>query len=256
MNKDFFELKYSDEIKSETRGLMQKDGHVYATFYPTNNNLMLVVDDITYRKENYNNKEHSRAYDGVKCISFLDKGIMTTNVFSIDGKYQEIWYLNNWYSGFENYNKDRFDFEISEINNEEAIKCLRKVFYLLQPSLQSQTLAGGGEKFTETDPNYYSGTYYLKDGEEYTILKNRKTLEFYKGSKTYNYMFKSIEERNDCLYREEIDFDLYKKSTELMILKNECSSNISEMMNYKMEELKNKLNRIEELTKELNLILN
>ena len=64
-------------------------------------------------------------------------------------------------------------------------------------------------------------------------------------------MFAKEEERNDCLYREEIDFDLYSKSIELQNLKRECEYDIAEMIDYDKNSLINNINRITILEKEI-----
>jgi len=76
MNKDFFKANYSDSLQDEYSHFVQKNGYAYAVS-KANNKLLLVIDDIANNKENYKKYGGFRAYDGVDCIDFLDKGIMT-----------------------------------------------------------------------------------------------------------------------------------------------------------------------------------
>ena len=64
-------------------------------------------------------------------------------------------------------------------------------------------------------------------------------------------MFAKEEERNDCLYKEEIDFDLYSKSIELQNLKRKCKYDIAEMIDYDRDSFLNDINRITILEKEI-----
>lgn len=254
MNKDFFNTKYSKHItEAPNKDILQKDGYAYATYLKQTRPL-LVLDDVTKTQIKndgfwYDYSEH----DSIKVVDFLDKGIMMVLNPIIGKSYQEVKYISSRWGNFKDgkYNLDRFILEIREISQDEIISNLRKVFYLLQPTLQSSTLAGGGIPHTESDPNFYDGYYYLQDGEEYTILKYGKTVEFYKGHKPYTYMFAKEEERNDCLYREDIDFDLYSKSIELHDLKAECKYDIAEMLDYDRDNLISKINRITTLEKEI-----
>ena len=258
MNNNFFDKKYGKVITNNpNKEYIQPDGYVYATFINMKKPL-LVIDDVSMTETCGSDWYPSYTDQSrVKCINFLDTGIMTLYDYFISGRHQEINYFCNWCGPFKdgNFNLDRFDLTIKQISDEDAIKSLRKVFYFLQPQLQSSTLAGGGKANTESDPNYYSGSYYLQDGEEYTILKCGKILEFYKGHKRYTYMFGDDKERNDCLHREYIDFELYEKSIELNQLKRTCSYLIDEMINYDIQGLKEKLDRIDELTKYLKEVL-
>lgn len=249
MNKDFFKTKYSEDLTDEYRHLVQNDGYVYATFRPSNDRILLVLDDITNNKLNYAKHTGFRRYDGVDCINFLDNDIMTKYTYSLD---EDIWYINTIFSNIkESYNMDRFHFEINDISNDTIISNLRKTFYYLQPTLQSHTLAGGGEANTSSDPNFYEGQYYLRDGELYTILKYGRLVEFYKGQKPYTYLFKKVEERTDCLYREDIDFDLYEKAIKLQNLKHKIIVATEEKLNYHYDEFIKNINQYNELKIEL-----
>lgn len=254
MNKDFFNIKYSKHITdAPNKDILQKDGFAYATSLKFVRPL-LVLNDV----EKTNIKDDGFWYDysdfdSIKVVDFLDKGIMQVFNPIIAGKCQEVRYISSRWGDFkdEKYNLDRFDFNIKEVSKEEVVTKLRKVFYLLQPKLQGNTLVGGGIPHTKTDPNYYDGYYYLQDGEEYTILKYGSLVEFYKGHKPYTYLFSKKEDRTDYLYREEIDFNLYVKSIELHNLKAECKYDISEMLDYKTDDLINKINKIKELEEEI-----
>lgn len=254
MNKDFFNTNYSKHItNAPNEDILQKDGFAYATSLKHMRPL-LVLDDVTRT----NVKDDSFWYeysnlDTIKVVDFLDKGIMMVLNPIIAGEYQEICYISSRWGDFKDgkYNLDRFSLTIREVLKEEAISKLKRVFYLLQPTLQGNTLAGGGVSHTESDPNIYDGYYYLQDGEEYTILKYGEIVEFYKGHKPYTYLFSKEEERNDCLYREEIDFDLYSKSIELQNLKRKCKYDIAEMIDCDRDSLIDNINRMTILEKEI-----
>lgn len=234
MNNQFFERYYNEDITDEGRHVIQRDGYAYATAYSNKDLLLLVLDNVSNNRENYQKNGGSRLYDGVICVNFLDKGIMTKDVYDIG---RDVQYLLNFTGNYELYNKDRFLFELREINESEEISKLRKVFYFLQPTLQSMTLAAGGESNTASDPNYYEGCYYLQNGEEYTILKHRNLIEFYRGKKSYTYLFKKKDERTDCFYREEIDFTTYGNGIELQKLRKKIKYEIGEMLDYRSDEL-------------------
>ena len=250
MNKDFFKTNYSDSLQDKYSHFLQKDGYAYAVS-KANSKLLLVIDDITNNKENYKKSGGFRVYDGVDCIDFLDKGIMTKYDYNLN---YDINYIYNFTDTYEFYNKNRFDFTIGEIKDNEIISSLRKVFYFLQPTLQSRTLVGGGEENTITDPNFYDGRYYLKNGEEYTILKYRSTIYFYIGNVPYTDMFKKEDERTICIYQETIDFDLYKKAIRLQDIKKKINYCTSEMLDYKYNELKSLIKEHELIKTELKQI--
>ena len=258
MNKDFFNTNYSKHItNAPNEDILQKDGFAYATSLKQIRPL-LVLDDVT--RTNVKDDGFWYKYsnlDSIKVVDFLDDGIMMMFNPIIEGKCQEVRYISSRWGDFKDgkYNLDRFNLTIREVSKEEVISKLRRVFYLLQPTLQGSTLAGGGVAHTESDPNIYDGYYYLQDGEEYTILKYGKIVEFYKGPKSYTYLFSKEEERNDCLYKEEIDFDLYSKSIELQNLKRKCKYDIAEMIDYDKNSLINNINRIAILEKEIEVCL-
>ena len=244
MNTDFFKRNYSEDLTDPHRHIIQKDGYAYAVSRISNDILLLVTDDISNNRENYAKRGGSRRFDGVDCINFLDKGVMTKHTYNIG---EDICYLSDFGGDYEFYNKDRFTFDIKETNKQDEISSLRKVFYFLQPTLQGRTLVGGGEANTPTDPNYYEGRYYLCNGEEYTILKNRETVEFYNTRKPYTYLFKYEVDREDCIYREKIDFELYRKAIKLQDLKRKITHTTGEMLNYHKEELIDIINEYQEL---------
>jgi hypothetical protein len=249
MNAEFFKRNYSEDLTDKYRHTIQKDGYAYATSIISNDTLLLVIDDISNNRDNYSKRGGSRLYDGVDCVNFLDNGIMTKHTYNI-GK--DICYLLSFGGSYEFYNKDRFDLDIKEINRQEEITSLRKVLYYLQPTLQGRTLAGGGEANTATDPNYYEGRYYLRNGEEYTILKHGDTVEFYNMKKPYTYLFSPESERCDCIHREKIDFDLYSKAIKLRELKRQITYATGEMVEFHHEELISMINDYKKLKKELN----
>lgn len=239
MNENFFQKNYSEKLRSGDSQHMQKDEYVYAV-NKTNMKLLLVIDDVT---DNYN---------AVKCIDFLDEGIMTKHNYYLDS---DINYISTFNSLYHFYEKNRFSFTLEEIDHEKIISSLRKVFYFLQPLLDSRTCAGGGESNTITDQNFYEGHYFLKNGEEYTILKHRDMLYFYNGNVSYyNYIMKKQEEISGYIYRETIDFDLYSKAIKLHKLKNEIIFYTSERLDYRYIELKNSIEEYGLLKTELEQI--
>ena len=239
MNENFFQKNYSEKLKSRDFPHIQKDGYVYAV-NKQNMKLLLVIDDITNR------------YNGVSCIDFLDEGIMTKHDYYLGSHINYICTLSNHLYDF--YEKNRFSFVIEKIDYKEVISSLRKVFYFLKPTLDSMTLRGDGESNTITDPNFYEGHYFLKNGEEYTILKHRDMLYFYNGSVSYNYIMKKQEEISGYIYRESIDFTLYSKAIKLRKLKNEITFCTSERLDYRYIELKNSIEEYELLKTELKQI--
>lgn len=258
MNKDFFKTNYSKHITSAVNNdLLFNDGYAYAR-YLFKNRPLLVLDDVS--NTHIENDDMFYSYsnnDKIKVVDFLDSGIMELKFLIISGIFKEIELVSSLSGKIsDRYNMDRFNFEIKEISKEEIIKNLRKVFYVLQPMLQCRTLMGGGKSNSSSDPNYYSGYYYLQDGKEYTILKHINIIEFYKGHKEYTHLFKSIEERTDCIYREEIDFKIYNLSIEYINLKNMCNTYISELIDYNRYKLSKTIRRINELKLELIDILN
>jgi hypothetical protein len=238
MNENFFQKNYSEKLRLGDSPYMQKDEYVYAV-NKSNMKLLLVIDDIT---SNYNT---------VSCIDFLDEGIMTKHNYYLDS---DINYISTVNSLYHFYNKNRFTFTIEEIDHEKIISSLRKVFYFLQPTLDSMTLCGGGESNTITDPNFYEGHYFLKNGEEYTILKHRDMLYFYNGSVSYNYIMKKQEEISGYIYCETIDFTLYSKAIKLRKLKNEIIFCTSERLDYRYIEVHNLIEEYELLKTELKQI--
>lgn len=239
MNENFFKKNYSEKLRSTEFPYIQKDGYAYAV-NKSNMKLLLVIDDITDR------------YNAVKCIDFLDEGIMTKHNYYLDSYINYISMFDEQL--YEFYEKNRFSFVIEKIDNEKIISSLRKVFYFLQPKLDSMTSAGGGESNTITDPNFYEGQYFLKDGEEYTILKHRDMLYFYNGHVSYNTIMIKREEITGYIHRETIDFDLYSKAIKLQKLKNEIIYCTGERLDYRYIELKNSIEEYELLKTELKQI--
>lgn len=205
MNENFFQKNYSEKLRLSNFPHMQKDGYVYVV-NKSNMKLLLVIDDVT------------DDYNAVKCIDFLNEGIMTKHSYYLGSDVDYISTLNPLYDFYE---KNTFSFAIEEIDYKEIISSLRKVFYFLQPTLESMTLSAGGESNTITDPNFYEGHYFLKNGEEYTILKHRDMLYFYNGNVSYNTIMIKRDEITGYIHHETIDFDLYSKAIKLHKLKNE-----------------------------------
>lgn len=250
MNRNFFRTHYSENLKSSFLKYIQKDGYIYAVS-KANDKLLLVIDDITNNKENFKKLGGSRAFDGVECIDFVDKGIMTKHTYNLDF---DIHYIHNFTGVYDFYDKNRFDFTVEEVEFDKIISSLRKVFYFLQPTLQSRTLCGGGISNTVTDPNFYAGYYYLKNGEEYTILKHRNTVYFYTGNIPYNHILNKEEEKTGCIHKEEIDFELYSTAIRLQEIKRKINCHTSEMLDYEYEELKKLIEEYDSIKKELKQI--
>jgi hypothetical protein len=82
--KTFFKKNYSEKLRSGDSPYMQKDEYVYAV-NKSNMKLLLVIDDIT---SNYN---------AVKCIDFLDEGIMTKHNYYLDTNIMYISTVNSLY---------------------------------------------------------------------------------------------------------------------------------------------------------------
>ena len=180
MNKDFFITNYSKVITNDpNKSIIQKDGYAYA-ISKRNGISMLVLDDIKFNKNGVVRDNWSPFYDYVdsmpraEVVDFLDKDIMSKFDVIVKGEYRDVYYYNSFPYDIKennNINVNRISTELYEISDEEAINLLKRVFYYLRPRLGGNTLAGGGIPDTITDPNYYTGHYYLRNGEMYTIIK-------------------------------------------------------------------------------------
>lgn len=154
--------------------------------------------------------------------------------------YDEMLYLN----GRSDSEYRMFDYTRKEISKEESLIILRRVFYKLQPKLQTRSLVGTTKKGIENDPNYYEGSYVLNDENIYTILKCRDTVKFFKGEKTY---YPDFDSQEDLLGVEKIDFELYERSLEYQKTKRNISMFTNELLDE--NQLIETINRFNELEK-------
>jgi hypothetical protein len=184
----------------------------------------------------------------MKCIDFLDKGIMTVYDYNCN---DSISFVSNMTDILDNYNRDRFNTIIRALSEDEIVENLLRVFYYLHPTLQFSTLAGGGKAHTNSDPNYYSGQYFLQDGEMYTILKHGDRIEFYKGPRSYTELFKPLYERNDCIYREFVNYVQHDKAIELYSIRCQLQDDLHELLQYQHDKLIGLIERYEYLNIEL-----
>lgn len=122
-----------------------------------------------------------------------------------------------------------YEYKKEDLSNEKIINTLKKVLYYIQPSLQGGSLVGSSSKQIEDDPNYYAGHYVLNDEEEYTILKCGKEYRFYKGNKKHFPDWKDTEDK-DLLYEGIINFEIYKMSIELAVLRRKIVTYANQLL--------------------------
>lgn len=146
--------------------------------------------------------------------------------------YEDYLYLHE--SGLASYGG--YEYKRVKLSEEEVVEVLKKVFYCTQPKLQSHSLVGSSSKNIEDDPNYYQGSYVLNNDEEYSILKCKDEIRFYKGIKSYYPDWKNEE---DLIFKSKIDFEVYKISLELNNLKNNILKNPDKSLKDGMEIFKN-----------------
>lgn len=156
-------------------------------------------------------------------------------------------------------NRDRYDdsAEIAklrknreELTTKEIVAALKKVLYLLEPSLRSHTLVGTTKKGAENDPNFYTGNYVLNDDEEYTIFKHKGRYQFMRGK-----LSGWVNTDGDKFLIEEGDIDIamYEKSLELESLHKYIAYNINTILK---DETNDAIDRYKQLEKELNEYVN
>lgn len=145
--------------------------------------------------------------------------------------YDEFLYLG--FSGKEPTYR-MYDYTKKEMTQDEIIQTLKKVFYDIQPQLQSRTMMGWTSGELEDDPNRYNGSFILNNEEEYKIKKCGKTVYFYKGT-----AFDSPSEE-DLLWKEEINFDIYKQAIKV----SELRRSIVTFTNHMLDDTDN--NKIEQ----------
>lgn len=143
-----------------------------------------------------------------------------------------------------------YDYKYEDLTNDEIIKDLKTVLYYLEPNLQSRTLSYCGENI-EDDTNQYEGSYVLNNEEEYTILKCKNEYKFYKGRKSY---YPNWNKAEDLIYSGFIDFDVYKKSLELVNLRKVIVTKTNELLDGK--ELISKVGMFNQIDSELQNYIN
>lgn len=161
---------------------------------------LTIVDNVTNKRQ-------------IKTLLHLSQDVRQYLTLNL---YDDMLYLN----GRSNSEYRMFDYTKKEISKAEALVLLRRVFYKLQPNLQTRSLVGTTEKGIENDPNYYEGSYVLNDENVYTILKCRDTVQFFKGEKNY---YPDFDSQEDLLGVEKIDFELYERSLEHQKIKRNIS---------------------------------
>lgn len=147
-----------------------------------------------------------------------------------------------------------YEYKREDLSNEKIINILKKVLYYIQPSLQSGSLVGSSSEQIEDDPNYYAGHYVLNDEEEYTILKCGKEYRFYKGNKNYFPDWKDTEDK-DLLYEGMINFEIYKMSIELAVLRRQIVTYANQLLDDEqygsIQKYKNLKTQLEDSLKEV-----
>jgi hypothetical protein len=191
------EDKYKNHPKDGLYGVILKAGAY--TGYP-----VTIVDNSEEVKDNKSTRLPALV------LIHLSEGVRQYSRMRL---YDEFLYLG--FSGKEPTYR-MYDYTKKEMTQDEIIQTLKKVFYDIQPQLQSRTMMGWTSGELEDDPNRYNGSFILNNEEEYKIKKCGKTVYFYKGT-----AFDSPSEGEEevLLCKEEINFDIYKQAIEVSKLR-------------------------------------
>lgn len=109
-----------------------------------------------------------------------------------------------------------YDYTKVELTKNDIIQTLKRVFYDIQPNLQTSTMLGWASGKREDDPNRRRGSFVLNDEQEYRIEKCGKTVKFFKET-CYGSPRSNVEDV--LLYEEDVDFDIYKQTLEVAELR-------------------------------------
>ena len=212
------EDKYKNHPKDGRYGVIQIAGAY--TGYP-----VTIVDNSEEVKENKSTRNPALV------LIHLAEGVRQYSRLRL---YDEFLYLG--FSGKEPTYR-MYDYTKKEMTQDEIIQTLKKVFYDIQPKLQTRTMMGWTSGELEDDPNRYEGYFVLNNEREYKIKKSGKTVSFYKGTGFHS---PTVDEEDVLLCKEEINFDIYKQAIKV----SELRRSIVTFTNHMLDDTDN--NKIEQ----------